>query len=405
MIDGGPDRPGVCILIGTFFPVVGGGETHARLLGRELVRRGIPVTVVTRRTAPALKRREIIDGMTVHRVIAPASPRMGKYMMLVPAVVRLIALRKEYDIVYVCALRVLGLAGLAAARLLGRKCVLRSEACGELSGDFIKPNADAGSARPLHPLIRRLLQWRNRFYMRADCFLSISHVIAEEFRQCGVTANQHRSISCGLDTVRFSPAGPDEQRRLRAELGLAPGFVFAYSGKLNRGKGLSVLLTAFKQVAERFEDVRLLLIGGGAQHSLSCEDELRAQISALQMDERVRLTGYVDNVEAYLRSVDAFAFPSLNESFGLAPLEAMACARPVVATRVGELPHIITDGRDGFLVVPGDVDALADAMIRVREDRQRAADMGRAARDTVVAKLGMGPVARQHVALFAELIE
>ncbi len=403
MTEGPYEKPGVCILIGAFYPVVGGGETHARILGRELVRRGTPVTLITRRSSRGLNAREIRDGIRVHRVWAPASPRLGKYAMLLPAMLRLVALRKEYDIIYVCALRVLGVAGVLAARVLGKRCVLRSEACGELSGDFIRKSFHSDTPTHMPPLVRALLAWRNRLFMRADCFLSISSLIDEEFRRCGVPADKMISISCGVDTERFTPVDEAGKRRWRAALKLPDRFTFVYAGKLNKGKGLDHLLSAWRELAQHRDDIHLLLVGGGDEHSLSCEGAVRAEVDAGSMADSVSFTGYVQNVEAYLQASDAFVFPSLQESFGLAPLEAMACGLPVVATRVGALPRIITDGENGLLVEPGNVEELVRAMSRVLADANGASGLAQAGRRTVVTQLGIGRVAEAHEALFARL--
>jgi glycosyltransferase involved in cell wall biosynthesis len=399
------EKPRVCILIGAFFPVVGGGETHALLLSRELVRMGGQVTVVTRRTSSSLKKMEMIEGVPVHRVNAPASPRFGKYAMLFPALFRLIALRNEYDVIYVCALRVLGVVGIVAALLLGKKCVLRSESCGELSGDFIWQSFHSESAPKQNILIRAVLAMRNRFYRRADAFLSISSLIEKEFKACGVPADKLCSISCGLDTERFSPVNPEQKKVRRATLSLPDAFVFAYSGKLNLGKGLDVLLRAWKRIAQEKGNIHLVLIGGGAEHFMSCERELRDFVDHWGLGERVTFTGYVANVEHYLQAIDAFVFPSLKESFGLAPLEAMACGVPVISTRVGELPHVIEDGKSGLLVDAGNEDELYRAMVQIADDPAASTRMAKVGRETVVARLGIRQVAEQHEGLFSKLCE
>ncbi|MDR0994457.1 MAG: glycosyltransferase, partial [Verrucomicrobiota bacterium] len=130
-------RPRVCVLTGSFHPVVGGGERHARLLCRELAARGLLVHVLTRRRTPESARREEMDGFTVVRVGPSGFSRLGKYLMLPAACFQLWRLRKKYDVVYVAGLRVLGWAGMLAQACLGKPCVLRAEARGEFSGEFI----------------------------------------------------------------------------------------------------------------------------------------------------------------------------------------------------------------------------------------------------------------------------
>ena len=129
--------PRVCLLTETFHPVVGGGETHARLLSRALGRLGVEVFVLTRRRTRAMEPRACVDGVSVVRVPPPGFKRFGKYLMLLPVAWKLFSLRSRYDVVYVCGLRVLGVVGVAVSKLLGKRCVLRAESVGEMSGDFL----------------------------------------------------------------------------------------------------------------------------------------------------------------------------------------------------------------------------------------------------------------------------
>src|SRR5262249_24155404 len=125
----------VLFLTESFHPVLGGGEAHIRELGSRLVASGVGATVITRRGEEAWPPLEELDGIRVVRVPPSGPGRTGKYLM-VPAAMR--ALRRErsrYDVLVVRGTRVLGLPGLAAARLLGKSVVLQPELNGELSGE------------------------------------------------------------------------------------------------------------------------------------------------------------------------------------------------------------------------------------------------------------------------------
>ncbi len=408
MTASGPDRkPSVCLLIGTFHPVVGGGETHARMLGRALIERGVAVQVVTRLTDARLPRLDTVDGITVHRVGNPGSPRWGKYRMLIPALLALYRLRRTYDVLYVCGLRVLGVTGLAAAHWTGKRCILRAEAMGEMSGAFIwdSPHAKLGGMR------RCLAQWlvrlRNRWYRRADCFLAVSGAVEQEFVSAGVTPDRLVRINNGIDVRRFSPEeSPDARRALRRTLGLPEhDCLLAYSGKLNRGKGLEMLVETWSNLVPRYPGSRLVLIGGGGDHFLSCENELRETVRRKGLDDRIIFTGYVDNVPDYLRAMDGYVFPSEQESFALAPLEAMATGLPVIVTRTGELGLIVQPGVHGWLMEPQNPAALQAAMEAFLADPSGARVMGTSGRARVVEHCGLDAVAARHEALFRRLME
>ena len=226
--------PRICLLTESFYPKIGGGETHARLLSATLVQRGLPVFVLTQRQLRAWPRGDQIDGVPVRRVGSPGFPRLGKFLMMPGALVQLLRRRHDYDIIYVCGLRTLAPVAVLAARLTGARCVVRAESCGELDAEDTLAAARAGIARRT---VRALLCLRNALILRADRFLSISRAITREFLDCGVPPERLMAITNGIDVTRFAPAAPSEAAALRSRLGLPGGFLCVYTGKLNRGKG------------------------------------------------------------------------------------------------------------------------------------------------------------------------
>lgn len=398
-----PHRPSVWFLISSYHPTVGGGETHARLLARELAARGWPITILTRRRERTWPARESMDGTTIRRVGCSGAPRLGKYLMLLPALACLLRHRREIDVLYVCGLRVLGLTGMAFALLTRRPVVLRSEACGELSGDFIFSSPHRAAVRAPR-LVRALIACRNRLYRRADRFLAISRVIRDEFLACGVPASRIAQIPNGIETDAFPAADATTRARLRAELGLpAESFLFAYSGKLNRGKGLEMLIRAWSRVHAARREAHLVLIGAGGQQFLSCEDALRREAEQCNLIDAITFTGYVTRVADYLRACDAFVFPSENEAFGLALLEALSCGLPALASATGGILDIVEDGVNGRLLPVGDATAWADAMLELMGTTDARRKWGEAGRRTVLDRFSIKSVAASHETLFQAL--
>jgi glycosyltransferase involved in cell wall biosynthesis len=388
----------VCVLISTFYPFVGGGETHARLMGREFARRGVGVLVLTRRTDPALPAVEEFEGMTIRRVGPTDSGRTAKYRMLPAAFIQLLARRRDYDAILVSGLRLLGLPAVAAAKWLGKPCVLRAASCGELSGEFIWNSPDGTPSALRRALFRPLVRLRNRWLFRADRFLAISRAIEREYLACGVSPERIERIPNGTDAERFRPACPEEKSALRRRLGIPGSPVFAYAGKLNRGKGLEFLLDLWTDFAARRPDARLLLIGAGAGQVLSCEEALRAQAGSSGIREQVTFTGYTECADDYLRAADGFVFPSENESLSNAVIEALACGLPCLASNVGGIPDSIEDGVNGRLLPPGDRAAWIDAMEQLARDPASAAAMGARARERALERHDAAAVADRYLA-------
>ena len=168
-----------------------------------------------------------------------------------------------------------------------------------------------------------------------------------------VVANSRATAACvrgGAATVVYpgvrGPAALPEREP-------AEGVTLGYAGRLVALKGVAVLLRAFARLAAERPEVRLEIVGEGPE-----EGELRRLAAELGVAERVVFTGWSGDVAAAMRGWDIAVLPSLEEAFGLAAAEAMACGVPVVGSRVGGLPEVVVEGATGFLVAPGDPDAL-----------------------------------------------
>jgi glycosyltransferase involved in cell wall biosynthesis len=186
------------------------------------------------------------------------------------------------------------------------------------------------------------------------------------------------TIRWGVDTVRFAPHEPDG--KLREHLlgsGSRDDVLVAAVGRLVECKGLEYLIEA----AARVPGIRVVIVGDG---------ELRADLerSARILDAPVTFAGALphDQVADVLAAADAAAVPFVVDrsgrvdGFGMTVLEALASARPLIATTVGAVPELMRDGVNGLLVPEKDVAALATALERLRDDpleRQRLGEEGR----------------------------
>jgi glycosyltransferase involved in cell wall biosynthesis len=202
---------------------------------------------------------------------------------------------------------------------------------------------------------------------------AISPAVEEALRRGRVPAERIRLISSSIDPAKLAPTR--DRDALRVELGApADALVVLTLGALVPRKGLDVLLDALAALAER--DVRPhLWIGGDGE----ARAKLEKRAKKLGLADRVRFLGSRSDVADLLAACDVFAMPSRREGLGVAALEALACGRPIVASNVGGLGHVVVDGRNGLLVPPGDVAALSGALGRLLTDaafRERAGAEG-----------------------------
>jgi len=179
--------------------------------------------------------------------------------------------------------------------------------------------------------------------------------------------------------------------------------VFLSVGRLESNKGFSILVDALARVRERLPaDWLWILVGSGPEAS-----RLSRRLSELGLTRHVRLAGSVSDEELsalYDRS-DVFLHPTLYEGSSLVTLEAMAHAKPIVATTAGGIPDKVAPGRTGFLVPPGDADAFGAAILEAMSVRDRWADMGREGRRRVESAFSWSGRIESLVNVYRELLE
>jgi glycosyltransferase involved in cell wall biosynthesis len=169
-------------------------------------------------------------------------------------------------------------------------------------------------------------------------------------------------------------------------------------GRLSPEKGQATLLRAMPALLGVSPDARVLLCGEGPE-----QDALRKLASELGISDRVEFLGFVPDVRPVLAAANVFVMPSLTEGLGVAALEAMAMAKPVVASAVGGLPESIADGESGLLVPAGDPEALSAAVLALLRNPGRARMMGAAGRDRALEHYDRPVVVAQVMKLYQEV--
>jgi glycosyltransferase involved in cell wall biosynthesis len=378
--------PRICLLTETYHPLVGGGETQARTLAEGLVAQGWQVFILTRRHDDALSRQEIINGVPVCRIGPSGAAHWKKWGLLLSAAPVLWRLRQEYDLIFVSGFRVVGVTAVLLAKLLG---------------DFFTGGLARFGLRPGSLLFRAFLGLRNRILRRADRFVAISTVVADELQAHGVSAEQIERIPNSVDNGRFHPVSEPEKLALRQQLGLpVEAQIVIYTGRLVSYKGLPLLIRVWREIQAQFDQAYLLLVGAGGLDIDNCEAELRDYIAAHQLQDSVGLTGNVRNVAQYLQAADIFVFPTENEAFGISLIEAMACGLAVVSTAVGGVKDILENGRNGLVVESGNFDQLETAVRRLLVDTNTRMQLSQAAQQTVRERYLAAIIAQKFLQLF-----
>ncbi len=253
----------------------------------------------------------------------------------------------------------------------------------------IYANLAAGGLVPSQPRLVSTRHNDDRFFLnpfiglmhyllsaRQDMIIAISDHVARFTIARGVhDATRVRRVYHGLDSGESAALDSDGQR-LRSELGLSSeAFLVGNVGRLAPQKGQRHLVGAMPMLVERVPRAHLAIVGGG-----DLEPYLRDLAREVGVSDHVHVLGPRKDVPAFMHAIDAFAMPSIWEGFGIVLLEAMAAARPIVASRVATIPEVVEDGETGLLVPPGDAVALADALAWLAGAPAEARAMGEAGR-------------------------
>ena len=266
------------------------------------------------------------------------------------------------------------------AEVVGTTAALRTVAMG-LPRPFIVSTVHSSRVRSAAD--RALLA---RLTPEMDRLVGVSRSIEQKIAREGRRGTPVELIPNGVDLERYVTQAPS--RTLREEFGLpqeAP--LVGVIARLEPEKGHPTLLDAWPLVLRGSPQARLLIVGEGSRREALEEQATALGLSGLgppglgppgpDQQGSVVFTGRRDDVPAVIAALDVAVLPSYREAQGVSLLEAMALARPVVASRVGGIPEFVEDGVTGLLVEPREPAALADAVARLLRDRTLAVTLGR----------------------------
>ncbi len=183
-------------------------------------------------------------------------------------------------------------------------------------------------------------------------------------------------IRNGVDTSRFRPSD-EERMRKREHLDLGESFALLFVGRLDAQKGVYELIEVVSRLARKDIDLRLILVGSGE------DEKVRRTIDRNRLEHQSIWVGKAEDVLPFYQCSDLFVLFSYLEGIPLTVLEAMACELPCVATSVGGIPEVITNEVNGFLVEPGDKDALENRILWCLKNRASLQGVSRNARSVI----------------------
>lgn len=226
----------------------------------------------------------------------------------------------------------------------------------------------------------------------SDAVTAVSEWLSEETRREFNLNRPVRTIYNFLNLDKFSGRAPE-----RCKLAETSEKIIMHISNFRPVKRVTDVVRAFKKISDRVP-ARLVMVGDGPER-LSAVGVARQ----LGIADKVKFLGNHENIETLIPCADLIMQPSEHESFGLVPLEAMACEIPVIGTESGGICEVIVDGDTGYLCEVGDIESMAARAIEILTDENRAREMGRRGRERVVTLFAKEKIVGQYEDLYREV--
>ena len=373
---------------------VGGAALHVLQLAHEQAQRGHDVVVVAGTLAAGEESMEYVAddlGVELHRLPVlqrELSPRADSAAIL--ALRRIIRERRP-SVLHTHTAKA-GATGRLAALISGHarpRAIVHTYHGHVLSGYFSR------RWERVFRLIERILAYAS------GKLIAVSEEVRDDLVRFGVArADRFAVVPYGFDLPEWNEADDESRRELRWEIGAGDkAFVVGWAGRLTAIKRPLDLIRTLRALLASDVDALLVLVGDGEDRV-----DVEALAAELEVADRCRLVGFQKSIRPWYSSFDALLLTSANEGTPVVAIEALAAARPVVATRAGGTGTVVRNGESGFLEAIGDTQALADRLAALARDPELRDRMGKAGAEDVRARFAVGRMADEVEAIYDRLL-
>ncbi len=234
-----------------------------------------------------------------------------------------------------------------------------------------------------------------------DALVAVSPEVRDELVALGVApAEKFRVIRLGIDLEARLTEDGSARAETRRVMGVSDDrFLVGWIGRMTGVKRTDVVLKGFRALRDQGVDATLCMVGDGPDH-----DSVEELAHELGIVKHCLFPGYQEDVGMFFDAFDVFVLPSANEGTPVTAIEALSSGCPVVATRVGGVPDVVSDGEDGFLVAAGAVGELADRLAQLARDPELRARMGAAGRERMQTRYAVDRLIDDMDALYRDLL-
>lgn len=269
--------------------------------------------------------------------------------------------------------------------------------CG-MAAKLIKPHPAVISRRGIDYPLKNKIHYRFSYNVLADLIVANSESTKRSLLKNAPWLNPERIqvIYNGINPDKYQP---ENTRDLRNKLNIPPDApLIGFVGQLDERKGLDNLLPAFKNVTQEIPEAVLLIVGTGVM-----QQWIETFIIQNCLERNIRLTGFRNDIQNIMRTIDVLVLPSWWEGFGIVIIEAMAAGKPVVTTNVSSMPEIVIHQDTGLVVPAKDEQQLFQAMLELVQNSEKASRMGKRGCAVVMEKFTISGMIEQYLTLFDKL--
>jgi glycosyltransferase involved in cell wall biosynthesis len=254
--------------------------------------------------------------------------------------------------------------------------------------------------RDQHPLVRRFRKWGEEWLTKRS---TVNISVSASNQQTGkeeIAGFRSVVVNNGIDAKKFDP--DKKYKDVRAELGIGVDRALVlFIARFTSHKQPLTLLHAFSKALEKLGScgAQLLMVGDGDQKEAGLQ-----LVKRLGLEEKIHFQAFRQDVPDILSAADIFVLPSMWEGLPIGLLEAMAMRKAVIGTRVDGTREVVQDGVNGLMVEPGDVDALAAAIVRLVKDRGLRESLSVRAEETVRHRYNAAAMTREIENIYLKII-
>ena len=376
--------------------IKGGMERHIEDLVNGLIKRSHEITIITTKHPNGIKK-EIRENLRIYYVGNKSLKYTKKFYYESAKLFERLHKEEKFDIIHSQSFAGAGIIKYKASKL-PIIITLHGTFLNEIKS-ALNSNSLKGYVLASYLFLKMLADKSDRLLLsNANKIITVSYQLCNDVKkQYNIPEEKLIVIPNGININKFRPTNVDD---LREKLNLS-GKVILTVGRIEKQKGYHLLLKILPDILKN-HDVKLVIVGTG-----SYLPNLKKMAVKLDISDKVIFTGKVSDNDLlkYYNLADIFAFPTLRmEGLPLVILEAMACEIPVVASRIGGIPTVIENGRDGFLIEPSNLKELKDKILMLLEDERLAKRIGKNARSKVVKKFSVDKMIDDTIKVYEEVI-